>query len=248
MRVLLVSMAIVALASAATARVWTRAYRCDETTPLAALDANHPTVYRDIMVGTHLVFVISSDDGADWTGALLLSWDDANDATLSGRGYVPGPPPTYAGSCLDAAGTRAAADDYIGPEGLGLVFQNDGDSYQRGYQPAVTGDWFICDYRAEQVGRCDVSLYVPFPAPDMLSETFSFTHVASRDFNGDGIVNFRDLVPLAARWHSPIDPSSADAGLDLDADLRIDSSDLARFTEHWLERMDCQAPAVDAGK
>ncbi len=254
MRTFFVLAAVAALAPLAAARVWTTVYRYDEVTRLAPVDANHPTVYRDIMVGTRLVLVVTSDRGAEgdtaWTGSLLLSWDDANDAALGGRGYepgIPGPVGNYRGSCLDAAGTNASAEDYAGPEGIGLTFHDDIFPYVRGGHPAVAGDWFIFDYRAEQVGQCSVGLYDLFVGFDTPLETLSFTHTASRDFNADRIVNFEDFALLAGYWRSPAAPEAGRAGAacDLSADGRIGVGDLALFTEYWLERTDRDEPAGD---
>jgi hypothetical protein len=223
--------AVVILAPLAMARVWTSVYRCDEVTPLAPIDANHPTVYRDIMVGTHLVIVISSDSNEPWSGSLRLSWDDANEATLSGRGF------DYEGSCLEAAGANAEAWDFLGPEGIGLEYQSD-------LLNAVPGAWFAFDYRAEQVGLVDLEMdrfaleqYIPV-------ETLSFTQVASRDFTSDGIVNFEDFALLVAAWRSVVasDANSAEMPFDLNADGRIDVGDLVPFAQYWLERTDCNAP------
>jgi hypothetical protein len=234
MRMLCVLTAVVILAPSAMARVWASVYRCDEATPLAPVDANYPTAYRDIMVGTHLVIVISSDSNEPWSGSLRLSWDDANEATLSGRGF------DYEGSCLEAAGARAKAWDFFGPEGIGLEYQTD-------LLNAVPGAWFAFDYRAEQVGLVDLEMdrfaleqYIPV-------ETLSFTQVASRDFTSDGIVNFEDFARLAAAWRSAVasDANSAEMPFDLNADDRIDTGDLARFAEYWLERTDCGASAGD---
>jgi hypothetical protein len=92
-RTLFVLIAAVAVAPVALAKVWTTVYRCDGTTPLATVDPNHPTVYRDIMVGTRLVIVVSSDapglygDQQLWSGGLVISRDDWQRGTLSGRGY-----------------------------------------------------------------------------------------------------------------------------------------------------------------
>ncbi len=83
---------VLALAAAMTpiaaARVWVTVYQYDGKTPLAAVDANHPTVYRGIMVGTRLTLVISSDANDPWGGELVLPLDDSPYAKLSGRGYT----------------------------------------------------------------------------------------------------------------------------------------------------------------
>jgi hypothetical protein len=79
-------------------------------------------------------------------------------------------------------------------------------------------------------------------------QTLSFTHVPSRDFNGDTIVNFQDLALLASHWGSKADPNSPDAAFDLNADRRIDLGDLALFSEYWLERTDCSKAATNPNK
>ena len=244
MRMLFVLVVAAALAPTARAGVRTTVYRCDETTPLAVVDPNHPGVYRDIMVGTRLVLVVSSDTGGYWLGQLRFSWDDAPYAKLSGRGptTIPGVfRPFYQDSCLPAAGEGATAQDYLDPRGIGLEFGTSA------YPPVVAGDWFLFDYRAEQVGSCDVGLY-EFPGSlDTPIESFSFTHVPSRNFNGDAVVNFEDFALLAGRWRSAVDPdpNSPDVAFDLEADGRIDARDLAAFSEYWLERTDCGGPVTD---
>jgi hypothetical protein len=255
-RTLLVLTTIIILAPLAAARVWTSVYRCDEATPLAPLDANHPTIYRDIMVGTRLVIVISSDTNEPASGALRLSWDDANNATLSARGYDP-ESFSYRGSCLEAAGRGATVWDTMDSYTVGLEYYNDS-------MTAVAGHWFVFDYRAVQVGSVSIELhgFLPgddvlggkdvfpgddvLPGKDILLETLSFTHAASRDLNGDGIVNFEDLALLAPYWRSPVtaDPNSSAAAFDLDANGHIDVGDLAPFSAYWLERTDCNEAAT----
>ena len=234
-----------ALTPIAAARVWTSVYRYDGTTPLETVDPNRPNAYRDIMVGTRLTLVISSDTSGCWAGSLRLSWDGAEYAKLSGKGKTTTllrsimKVPNYVDSCLDAAGTGAVAYDRQGPDGIGLEFSNSCTPYITGGHPAVPGDWFVCDYRAEQIGRCDVG----FASYDVPIQTLSFTHVPSRDFNRDTVVNLKDFALLASHWRSAADPNSNDkAALDLNADGRIDVSDLASFSEYWLERTDYNEP------
>lgn len=244
MRIVLTLAVIVALAPVAGADVWTTIYRCDETTPLALADPDRPGVYQDIMVGTRLVIVVSSDTGGYWWGQLRLFWDDAQYASLGGRGptIVPGDViSSYRDSCLEAAGERASAWDFSGPEGVGLEFFSSDDRSVPDFRPAVPGDWFIFDYQAERVGSCEVGLYDPFRSFDMPIETLSFTHVRSRDLDSDTIVNFEDLALLARYWRTVVghDPNEPDASLDLDMDGRIDVGDIALFSEYWLEQTDC---------
>jgi len=235
---------IVAVAPLARANVWTTVYRCDETTPLAVVDPNRPGVYRDIMVGTRLVIVVSSDTGEYWGGQLRLSWDDAQYAALTGRGPTIVPDtvrPNYRDSCLEAAGEGAISWDYSSARGVGLEFVTSA------YAPVVPGDWFLLDYRAEQVGSCELGLYNPAASYDVPIETLSFTHVPSRDFDGDTIVNFEDLALVAGHWRATVDPdpNSPEAVFDLNSDSRVDADDLALFSEYWLERTDCIDAVVD---
>ena len=138
MRELMTLAAVILFAPTTGAKVWVTAYRCDETTPLSAIDPNHPTIYRDIMVGTRLVFVISSDTGEPWQGALLLAPDDAEYGRLSGRGYTSVRPDTsgravnYPDSCLEAAGTGALIWNFNDSQGVGLQFGT-------GRTPYITG-------------------------------------------------------------------------------------------------------------
>jgi hypothetical protein len=231
MKTLAVLVAFAVLAPTAGARVWTTVYYCDGVTPFPALDPNHPTTYGDIMVGTRLVIVVSSDKSEAWQGSLQLSQDDAQYAQLSGRDYVK-TPPNYKGSCLPAAGRFACVRTFQDAHKVGM------DLYTSPAPVVLPGDWFVVDYRAERVGSCRVGLYNMSLGGDALLETLSFTHVPSRDFNGDTIVDFKDLVLLAAHWDCPVDPEGRETAFDLNGDGRVDLADLALFSVHWLERTD----------
>lgn len=232
MRKLVVLAVMAASVCVARAKVWTTVYRCDGRTPLEAIDPNHPTIYRDIMVGTRLVLVVGSDQGEYWAGGLQLSQVDALYGTLSGRGYVKSPR-NYRDSCLPAAGETARALPYVRSWPAGLNF------FTSPYLPVLPGDWFVVDYHAEQVGTCNVALYDYGTDEDTLIQVLSFTHVPSRDFNGDTVVDFKDLALLALHWSPKADPNGRDAPFDLHTDGRIDFGDLALFSEDWLKRTDC---------
>jgi hypothetical protein len=219
----------IALAPATWAKVWTTVYRCDGMTPLEAVDPNHPTVYRDIMVGTRLVLVVSSDKGEYWRGSLQLSPDDAQYAHLSGRGYVK-TPANYRDSCLASAGKTAYAIPFSNSWIIAI------DLSTSPSMSVLPGDWFVVDYHAEQAGTCHVDLC---GSSDVLIETLAFTHVPSRDFNGDAVVNFKDFALLASHSALDADPNSLDTAFDLNSDGRVDLGDLALFSEYWLERTDC---------
>ncbi|MCL5278421.1 MAG: hypothetical protein M1376_00760 [Planctomycetes bacterium] len=243
---LLVLVFAAAMAPAAMAKVWVTVYQHDGKTPLAAVDADHPNVFRDIMVGARLTLVVRSDTGEKWGGLLQLSWDDANDARLTGRGLTPPPPgspikfSTYKDSALNAAGTAASVRDFLDMYGIGLALGNDAQPYTvTDGHSAYPGDWFIVDYYAEQAGTCNVELYGSSTGSDVLLQTLSFTHVPSRDFNHDARVNFLDFARFASGWRCGADPNSGPtADLDLSADGRVDLADLASFSRSWLEQID----------
>jgi hypothetical protein len=246
MKKLVASALLAALTPMAAGKVWVSVYQHDGKTPLAAVDAGHPNVYREIMVGTRLTLVISSDSSEQWDGLLQLSRDDANDARLTGRGLTPPAPgspfkfSTYKDSALNAAGAKATVQDFDDIYGIGLDFHNDTSTpISGGTRPACPGDWFVVDYYAEQVGFCVVEFYDSSTGVDTLIQTLSFTHVPSRDFDHDSMVDFQDFARFAAQWRSAADPgSSQTADFDLDADGRVDLADLASFSRYWLERID----------
>jgi hypothetical protein len=237
MRKLVTLVLAAVLAPAAWAKVWTTVYCWDGVTSLEAIDPNHPTVYRDITVGTKLAIVISSDKGEYWFGGLTLSREDGACAELSGRGCSP---PVLGssectGSCLAAAGKRALASSFSDPWSLGFYF----NTSPAPTSSPVAGDWFVVDYRAEQVGTCQVRLYYYFASFDVPIQDLFFTHVPTRDFNGDAVVDFEDFALLTVHWNSLVDAEGSGAAFDLNSDGRIDLGDLVLFSEYWLERTDC---------
>lgn len=251
MRMLLVMVFVVFFASVTQAGVWSTVYRCDEKTPLAAIDPNYPTVYRDVMVGTHLVIVVSSDTGGYWSGGLWIPLEDVEDAILDGRGYV-AKPRNYRDSCLEAAGEGAQVLSFYNMNGRGYRLWTTDDWGLPGRDTSA-GDWFILDYHARQVGLCDVFLAAGTLSSGTLIETLSFTHVPSRDFNEDATINFADFARFSSQWRSApdSDPNSPRAALDLNSDRQVDPADLVLFGEYWLERTGCQTaidPNGPAGK
>jgi len=247
-RTLFALAAIIALAPAARAGVWVAARYYDEKTPLEAVDPNYPTIYRDIMVGTHLTLVISADRGGYWSGQLNMDWDSEPSSILTGRGRI-AKPLDYKESCLEAAGQSARVISYNRPEGVGFQFWTTHFWDLPNVRNCVPGDWFIFDYQARQVGACDLALTESDPETGVrtLLQTLSFTHVPSRDFHADTLVDFRDFAKLASRWGSELDadPNNPGAAMDLDADRSIDVNDLAMFNDFWLERTAAPDPPDD---
>jgi hypothetical protein len=248
MKKLLALVAVVSCAPIAGAKVWTAVYRCDEVTPLPAVDPNLPDLYPDIMVGTRLVLVVRSDapgispNRLLWWGRLSISQDERLRGTLSGRGYNAAWR-SYEGSCLPAAGFPPGAVVNYRESNTEAGF-NLGVSFA-----SVAGDWFVFDYRAEQVGTCHVVLYEndPVVGPSVPTQVLSFAHVPARDFNADTVVDSRDFSLLAAHWGATAspDPNDPATAFDLDGDGTVALGDIAYFSEYWLQRTDCLPPAED---
>jgi len=231
---LAMTLVVLALSSILQAEVRLKVYRCDGKTPLAPADPNHPGVYGDIMVGTKLVIVVSSDSDQIFSGFLEFLTDGV--MSLTGRGYDP-MLMTYVDSPLPASGE----DSYVMPmpnEGIMWL------SFGTDFLPSP-GDWFIFDYRAERVGSCNLGMYDVNGDWDVPIELLSFSHVPSFDFDGDGRVAFKDFALLASHDLPGSGPLSnaRDASFDLDSNRTVDFRDLAQFSEHWLERTAWDAPA-----
>ena len=215
---------MLAIAPAAYAEVSTKVCLTDGKTPLELTDPCIPLVYRPIMVGTHLTIIVSSDSSDIWSGGELTIWDaNQNYGILSG------------GLKLPAAGDMASVDSVQQFEG---VHDANGFVFLGGYDPSA-GDWFIVDYNAIGLGTCSVIFYnwdnwdFDWDNP---SYEMSFTHVRTRDFNDDGIVDFSDFAKLGWNWQRTDcgEPGNC-SGTDLDTDGDVDYIDLALFADFWLE-------------
>jgi hypothetical protein len=112
-------------------------------------DGNTPWDGKDIMVGTKLTIIVSSNV-AEWLSGGSLAIADANRdyGVLSARGTEP----IYLDSCLPAAGTSAAVFTWLetGIAGFSMFVGN---------EDVNVGDWFIIDYTATAVGTCMVGFY-----------------------------------------------------------------------------------------
>lgn len=248
----LVCLVLVAIsASPAMAEVSVAVYRADEETPLALADPNTPGVYRGIMAGTRLTLFITSDTEGIWDGQLRLSPEAATVGVICGRGYNPkSPSRNHEGSCLKAAGRNPRVSFHAGPEGVSVSLLSAWD--------ALAGEWFVLDYEARAVGMCEVELYTvrvssevvgtpdPYvddpPAFELdLTQSLTFNHVPSRDFDSDDMVDFVDFALLAAEFGRTAgrDPNES-VPFDFKADRRVDLLDVAAFSEYWLERTDVE--------
>ena len=203
----------------------------DGNTPLELADPCVPWVYRDIMVGTHLTIIVDSNEDGLWEfGELSIQGTDREYGVLSGRDYND-VTLNWEGSRFPVAGDDAKVEGYQDDDANAFQFYTGHD--------AVAGDWFIIDYNATSVGACQVAFLDGDFDWDVPLYEMSFTHVPSRDFNEDRIVNFMDFSVFGLYWGitNCTDPDGCKK-VDFDNDGIIDMNDLKMFVEYWLERTD----------
>jgi len=219
---------VLAAASMATGRVSTRVCLADANTPFEFADPNIPFVYRDIMVGTKLKIVVSSDANGYWSGDLAITGQDTDYGLLSARDFNESTQ-DWAGSRLPAAGDMARVLDWEEPTVKGFTFEGD--------RSAVAGDWFIIDYTATNVGSCNVAFYNRSVSWFDPIYYLTFSHVPTRDFSGDAKVDFTNFAVLASYWQETTCSNlNWCAGTDLNSDSNVDLHDLVLFADYWLER------------
>ncbi len=215
-QLLLVLAIMLSIISIAKGTISTTVFLRDSNTPLELVDPNIPHVYRDIMIGTKLKIVVSSDTNDYWVGDLFITGGNRDYGVLT------------AAYCLPAAGEGAFLYPWEDDFYQGFCFETDESN-------AVPGNWFIIDYNATDIGDCNVGLY-EWWAMEPTYE-ISFSHVRTRDFNNDAIVNFKDFAIFASHWMAAncTDPNWCD-GTDLDHNGKVDVNDLMLFCQYWLER------------
>ncbi len=225
--------------SIAAGEVSTTVYLADANTPLELADPNIPFIYRDIMVGTKLAIIVSSDTAKRWSGKLRITGTDRDYGVMSARDYND-ITLDWEGSHLEAAGVGAVVDRSASSLATTFDLRSDSNS--------VPGDWFVLDYTATNVGNCSIKLYEsylpyhggdpsnPPPGVDVLLHELVFSHVPTRDFITDKRVDFIDFAALASFWAVA---NCADLnwceGTDLDTDGDVDRDDLMLFADYWLE-------------
>ncbi len=243
MRRLAVFALLIGLNSIAAAEVSIAVYLADGNTPLEWADPNVPYVYRDIMVGTKLTIIVSSDTGGGWSGGLEVFGDNRDYGLLLGRDYNDATR-DWEGSHFEAAGAEAKVSGHASSfkKSFGL----------RGSSAAEPGDWFVIDYAATRAGVCTVDFYSAFikcnaayeycnpfdpPSdPEVHLCDLVFSHVPTRDFFNDTRVDFTDFAILAS-YRGATDCADPDwcGGTDLDTDGDVDADDFTLFADYWLE-------------
>ena len=196
---------------------------------LTVYEVDGETVFdgRDIMVGSELVFVVSSDANDYWSGALFVEGQDRALGTLYGRDYDPNTR-DYTGSYYESAGESARVwawkDSYIWGFDLYTSETNTSD-----------GNWFVIDYEADNAGVCDIDFYDYGISWNDPNYTVSLTNILPQDLNDDNIVNLIDFSLFVPNWLAEgcIDPNWC-GGADMTFDGTVDCNDLAFFAEYWL--------------
>ncbi len=232
---------ILAFSSISMGAVWTTVYLADGTTPLELADPNVPFVYRDIMVGTKLTIVVSSDSAESlWFGKLQIAGTDREYGAISARDYND-VTLDWEGSHLEAAGIGAEVTRTANYLRTSFSLVSDSNS--------VLGEWFIIDYTATNVGNGRVGFrefvaepcpecgpFNPPPASDVLLHELMFSHVPTRDFIRDAKVDFIDFAVLTS-FMGVTDCADLNwcEGTDLDTDGDVDRDDLMLFADYWLE-------------
>lgn len=236
MKRLIAFILLLVAAPAAHAEVFTRVCLADGNTPLELADPCIPFVYRPIMVGTHLTIVINSDANGYWENGELSLWDtNQSYGILSGRDYNE-ETLDWKGSRFPAAGDMARVSHFEGDEEVDGQSHDANGFWLSGDENAIVGDWFIIDYNAINAGFCSVIFYDRSVDWDHPLYEMYFTHVRTRDFNNDGIVNFEDFAVLGLNWQRTDcgEPENC-SGTDLDTDGDVDYIDLKLFADFWLE-------------
>ncbi|MBE0535398.1 MAG: hypothetical protein IH624_06980 [Phycisphaerae bacterium] len=208
----------IALAAFAQAAVRVDVYEADEVTPFDG---------RPLMVGSELSLVVSSDTGDYWGGGLFIEGPDRTSACLSARGFNPNTC-DWQGSHYAGAGDDARVISWKDPIMWGFdLYTSD--------TTGMPGKWFVIDYRATGSGDPNVRVYDHAASFSIPSDIIQFSHVPSRDFNGDGVVNIADYVLLASHWlvEDCNEPNGC-GRVDINADGYVDVQDLALFADYWM--------------
>ncbi|MHC4558419.1 MAG: hypothetical protein ACYS80_14065 [Planctomycetota bacterium] len=209
------------------------------TLNICEADGVTPFDGSDIMVGTKLTLIVSSDANDYWSGGLFIAGQDRALATLSARDSDPNIR-DYTESHYAEAGNMARVTAWKDSDIWGFdLYGSDIDLWGSGLYgsdiDAVAGDWFIIDYKAIGIGNPNVGFYdysISWNDPDSL---ITFHHVPTRDFNRDEKVDIPDYVTLAFYWleENCSEPNWC-GGADISREGWVDMEDFALFEKFWL--------------
>ncbi|HPS55648.1 MAG TPA: hypothetical protein PLP05_08620 [Sedimentisphaerales bacterium] len=77
---------------------------------------------------------------------------------------------------------------------------------------------------------------IPYNPPYIPTYNIEFTHVPTRDFDGNTKVDFSDFALFASQWNrSDCQDPNYCYGADIDTNGTVDVNDLMLFTEYWLK-------------
>ncbi len=199
-------------------------------------DGVRPYDGRPLMVGSELSIVVSSDSGDYWGGGLFVEGADRGIARLSARGFD-GNTSDWKDSHIEASGEGARVTSWKNQEKWGFDFYTSHDR-------ALPGKWFVIDYHATGTGDPNIRLYDYGQSFDAPEQVINFSHVSSRDFNNDGVVNIADWTVLASYWLAEDCNEPNGCGrADINSDGSIDVEDLALFADYWLWGVPVYIPA-----
>ena len=230
MKRLLIVILAVSIIPISVAQISLNVYEHDEITPLGR---------RDIMVGSKVALIVTSDANDYWSGGLFIRGQDRALATLYGRDSDPNIR-DYTRSHYPAAGDMARVTAWKDSFIWGFdLYGSDIDLWDPNLYgsdlDATAGDWFIIDYKAIGMGDPNVGFYdYSINWNDPVS-VMTFHHVPTRDFNMDEIVDLSDYGTLACHW---LDENCSEpnwcGGTDISRDGWVDMVDLALFEKYWL--------------
>lgn len=231
----IILLCLTAPAAATPTEMYITPYLADTNEPIALADPNLPYVYPEMMAGTQLTLVISSNIPRErWGGMgifiLESSWEQGQ---LFGRDYNE-ITTFYDGSALPAAGPNPlVGDNYVqirNEWAFGLEFSI--------FKPgADVGDWFVVDFNSYEPGEC-VLYFMEQDQEDEREPAFSMNLplVPTRDFNLDHGVDFGDFIMMAQTWYEVMESEPNRVPGDFDDSLRVDWRDMQAFCQFWLAR------------
>jgi hypothetical protein len=208
----------VVFASGATGAVILKVCEIDGVTPFDG---------REVMVGTRLTFVVSSDSEGYWSGGLFLSGQNRALGLLSARDSDPNSR-DWTGSHYPAAGDFAKVSKWNDSNIWGFDMYTDDSN-------SMPGDWFVFDYEAIGAGETNVAFYeydVNWDGPNYF---VNLVQSPTRDFNDDGTVNLLDYSELSFNWLAADCNGPNWCGrTDITRDGYVDVDDLTSFADYWL--------------